>query len=188
MDKEPQYLLQDVLKDVTRKERRTLLGVASVGILVVWAKLKLSVISVLGLTVQETHDGLFLVILGVVVVYFLVAFFIYALSDLVSWGFTVADTKSKKEGENYQHELEQEKKWKEEQKEQVSTQPLSWLDSDKIADHKRNSARYEAVKIAKGKRQSYYYWALTVTLLRVVFDFVLPLIVGGYAIRLLLFR
>lgn len=188
MDKEPQYLLQDVLRDVTRKERRTLLGLATVAIIIAKENVKLSSINVLGLNLGNTDNDRLLFLMGLVVVYFFVAFIIYAALDLVSWRFTVADMKSKEAAENYQRDSEKQKESKEEQKENNGKQSIPYLDSEKIAEHKRNSVRYEVVKAAKETRQSYYPWALGVTLLRAAFDFVLPIFVGGYAIRLLLFR
>lgn len=189
MDKEPQYLLQDVLRDVTRKERRTLLALATVAIIITTQNIQLSSITVLGITLKDIIDNdRLLFLMGLVVVYFFVAFIIYAALDLVSWRFTVADMKSKEAAENYQRDSEKQKEFKEKQKENNGKQSIPWLDSENIAEHKRHSERYGVVRVAKETRQSYYPWALAVTLLRTAFDFVLPLFVGGYAIRLLLFR
>jgi hypothetical protein len=165
------------------------LGVASVGILVVWAQVRVSPSETqfFGLKVQGIPDNWLLPALGLVVIYFLIAFVIYATSDLVGWGFAVADARSKKEVEDYQHELEQRKNSKLEDEENRNKRKDYWADAGRFADHQRNAERYKIVQVAKEKRQSYYRPALIISLVRAGFDFLLPLIVGIYAVRLLLF-
>ncbi|AFM25410.1 hypothetical protein [Desulfomonile tiedjei] len=187
MEKEPQYLLQDALREVTRKERRNLLGSASIGIIIAWAKVKLSTISIFGLTFQGISDDRLLSILGCAVVYFFAAFLIYAVSDLVAWGFAVADARSEKETEDFRRELEQRKQWEsEEERKNRQERSKNWMSQIDFDLHKRDVERYKIVQAAKEKRQSYYLPSLIVSSVRAVFDFILPLIVGIYAIRLLI--
>ena len=77
--------LQDPLSEVTRTERRTLLGVSAVGIVIAQSGLVPSKISALGIEFDRTDQSALLKMLAVIVVYFLVAFLIYATSDFVAW-------------------------------------------------------------------------------------------------------
>ena len=77
--------LQDPLSAVTRGERRTLLGVSTVGILIAKTGLVPERISALGVEFERTDQGALLVLLALVIGYFLAAFLVYAASDLVAW-------------------------------------------------------------------------------------------------------
>jgi hypothetical protein len=190
-EKDPQYLLQDALREVTRKERRNLLAVACVGTIIVWSKVDLSTLSVLGckLDLQTIPNNGLLVYLGAVVIYFWIAFFIYSISDLIAWGFAVADTRTKQEEERHQSELEQQQQ--RDDKAETAKKERSKVYGEEfraiMANHQRATRSYERVQEAKDKRQSYYLPSKIISLLRITFDIGFPLVVGGYAIWLLMF-
>lgn len=83
--------LQDPLGDVTRQERKMLLRVSIVGVLIAKAGLVPSKISTLGIELNATHQQYFQVILASVVVYFLFAFVLYGFSDFLSWRIAYND-------------------------------------------------------------------------------------------------
>lgn len=76
---------RDPLSQVTRAERRTLLGVSALAILMVQSGLIPTRISALGVEFGQADQRALLSMLSLIVVYFLVAFVIYAASDLVAW-------------------------------------------------------------------------------------------------------
>lgn len=80
-----QILLKDPLSEVTRKERRTLLGVSAIGILMVETGLVPTKISALGIEFSLAERAALLKALAAVVIYFLAAFFLYAGSDFLAW-------------------------------------------------------------------------------------------------------
>jgi hypothetical protein len=190
-DKEPQYLLQDPLREITRKERRNLLAVACIGIIIVWTKIDLSTLSILGckLDLQTIPNEKLLQYLGAIVAYFWFAFFIYATSDLLARDFGKANTQVKQEEEKYQSESEQQKNGRM-RKRPTSGRgrvPEPYLSVD-IAGHERDLERRKIVQDAKDKRQSYYLPSKVTSYFRAAFDFGLPLVVGGYAFVLLMVR
>ena len=77
--------LRDPLSQVTRKERRFLLGVGMVGITLVKTGLVPSKISALGIEFTKTDQKSLLFIVALITAYFVVAFTIYAVSDFIAW-------------------------------------------------------------------------------------------------------
>jgi hypothetical protein len=145
------------LTEVTRKERRLLLGISAIGIVIVKTGLVPSKISALGIDFGETDQQALLTCLGAVVVYFFASFIIYAASDLAAWRMafhkSIYDVKLRSSAES---EEEQQRR-----------------------DH-----------VLQGKiRKGYLRW-LRVTgpmsFVRAVFEFGVPVIIGIYAIVLLL--
>ncbi len=78
-------LLSDPLSDVTRRERRTFLGTATVAILIAETGLVPSKIDALGIELTAVDQSTFLLILSLVVAYFFCAFAVYGIMELVSW-------------------------------------------------------------------------------------------------------
>lgn len=82
------YLASDFLSEVTRRERRTLLGVSMLSIAIVSADLIPKEIAVLGILLTASNSLMLLKLLAVVIGYYLTAFICYGLSD-----FTVRKSK-----------------------------------------------------------------------------------------------
>lgn len=83
--------LSDPLGEITRKVRRNLLIAGTVGVLVAEAGLVPSKISALGIDLSAPAQDVFVMLVGLVIVYFLCAFFIYGVSDFFAWGKTYQD-------------------------------------------------------------------------------------------------
>lgn len=77
--------LGDPLGEITRKERRNLLIAGTVGVLVAKAGLVPSKISALGIDLSAPAQDAFVMLVGLVIVYFLCAFIIYGVSDFFAW-------------------------------------------------------------------------------------------------------
>jgi hypothetical protein len=88
-----EILLGDPLSKVARAERRTLLGVSAVGIVIAKSGLVPSKITALGIEFDQADQSIILRMLAWVVIYFLVAFLIYALSDLLAWRVAFSDAR-----------------------------------------------------------------------------------------------
>jgi hypothetical protein len=80
-----QILVQDPLSDVTRSERRMLLGISILVVAIVKTGLIPTKISALGIEFSSNSRMALLWILALIVGYFLVAFLIYAFSDFIGW-------------------------------------------------------------------------------------------------------
>lgn len=77
--------LRDPLTEVSRKERTALLGIATVGIIVAKTGFVPSKISALGIDFSFTDQKMLYRALAGVIGYFVVAFILYAASDFVAW-------------------------------------------------------------------------------------------------------
>src|SRR5215208_7776204 len=76
---------RDPLTPVTRKERSYLLAVSMIGIAIVKTGLVPSKIATFGIELDKPNRTALLLLLGLVTLYFLAAFVIYAASDFLEW-------------------------------------------------------------------------------------------------------
>ena len=81
---EQDLIAYDPLTDVTRNERRSLLGVSMLGVALVKVPLVPAKFAALGVEFAQINQRTFLALYSLLVVYYLVAFGIYALTDLVA--------------------------------------------------------------------------------------------------------
>jgi hypothetical protein len=84
-------MLGDPLRDITRKERRNLIGVASIGLLVAKAGIIPSKITALGLDFDQADKTTLQFALGLGVAYFLCAFVVYGFADFLAWRFRLLE-------------------------------------------------------------------------------------------------
>lgn len=84
-DPDPISLHRDPLSEGTRKERRNLIISCVLGFLVSQAGLVPTRAELLGIEFSSVSPRAFLVIIGAIIGYFLVAFLIYGLSDFFAW-------------------------------------------------------------------------------------------------------
>jgi len=77
--------LADPLKELTRKERRTLLLMGSLGIVIAHTGLVPTQITALGIQFQTSQRTALYVIFALAVLYFLCAFMLYCTLDFVEW-------------------------------------------------------------------------------------------------------
>lgn len=186
MNENPQHLLQDSLRDVTRKERRALLGLAAVGIVVAKTKLEVSQLTVLGLSCKSIPNLDLLLYLGCLVLYFLVAFLVYVVSDVTSWWFCESDTNWKSMRTDYQLEFErQQKQHRENSEDKQGISSSIFPSQQEIADAQRNARSFDPVKLAQKRRDSFLCVSQLSLATWVLFDIILPFPVGLYAILLL---
>jgi hypothetical protein len=80
-----QIRVRDPLSEVTRAERKTLLGISAIAIVIARSGFVPSKISALGINFDRADQRALLSALSLIVLYFIVAFAIYATSDLVAW-------------------------------------------------------------------------------------------------------
>ena len=80
-----QALLKDPLSQETRKERRSLLAVSALGLIIVKAGLVPTRIAALGIEFSQADRTTLLWSLALITIYFLVAFLFYALADYSSY-------------------------------------------------------------------------------------------------------
>jgi len=80
-----QKLLGDPMNEVTRKERRALLGVSVVSLTIAKAGILPVKIKSLGIEFSVGDKKTLLFILAAILFYFLVTFIVYAVTDVISW-------------------------------------------------------------------------------------------------------
>jgi len=91
MDIDPSFEIsvRDPLSEITRKERRSLLALSTLGIIMVKTGLIPERISAFGVEFSKTDQKSLLFVVAFIIVYFLVSFVIYAWSDFASWRIAV---------------------------------------------------------------------------------------------------
>lgn len=164
-----EHLLREPLSEITRKERRILLGVSAFGIAVAKTGLVPTKISTLGIEFSQAESSTLLKMLAAVVIYFLVAFLIYAVSDFAAW---------RARG----HALEEETMKQLVEEAGEAPGPLIATASAKRVDSRLLG---ELRRLREERANFFRYSAAPVSILRVAFDFLVPPILGGYAILLL---
>jgi len=157
--------LKDPLSDVTRKERRTLLGVSALGIVMVKTGLVPTKISALGIDFSPTDQKTILQAVAVVVIYFLVAFITYAASDFLAWRHALALSVRESMINKAKEEAE------------ASIRSCREI-TDKVEEVFQREFGREMILSRMGMRP--------VSTFRALFEFALPILVGGLAVVLLL--
>lgn len=158
---DPIPILSDPLSEVSRKERRNLMAASITYIVVMKLGLVPSKISALGIDLSAPAQDAFLGIFSLIVVYFLCAFSLYAIADLMVW---------KKRYEEY-------------------------FDRDDVADIVNSNALKEdrsgrdnlhALGRHLTRLGRMYKYPSLVSIIRLAFEFLLPIMIGVYAISLYL--
>ena len=83
--REHDLITYDPLTEVTRRERRALLGVSMLGLALVKVPLVPEKLGAFGIEFTDVNRQTFALMFALVVGYFLVAFLVYAVSDFVAW-------------------------------------------------------------------------------------------------------
>jgi hypothetical protein len=149
-------MLSDPLGDVARKERRSLLGIGVVAILVGRTGLVPEKIENFGITFAAPERKALLWVFVAVVVYYMVAFIVYSMSDALKYGYAVY-------------------RGREELRKQ----------SEDLAKERANSIGGVRLAQPPPKPPDPWRYVDLVTpasLARGIFDFIVPLFVAGFAI------
>ena len=157
-------LLRDPLGRVTRSERRSLLGVSVIGILIAKTGLLPTKISAIGVEFTIGHQQAILIILTLVIGYFLSAFVLYATTDFLAWRMKNARISRKYE--------------------------MLVMKINKLPSDKRQKAIEHADTLVKaaemGPKEPGTRLLQSTSWLRMVFEFIIPIVTAGYAIFSLL--
>jgi hypothetical protein len=160
--------LKDPLSDVTRKERRALLGAGAIGLVMVKAGLVLSKISALGIDLSPTDQKTLLRATAFVVGYFAISFLIYAASDFLAWRHAIRSAVREVVQKRY---------------EQRST---------RIQEREKHEIEQQVAEALQHRLGRWFdYWRFgvrPVSFARAVFEFVLPVLLGAYSMYCLLAR
>ncbi len=157
-DKPFDVRLRDPLGDVTRKERRSLLAASIISITIAKSGLVPLKISALGIEFAKADQRSLLIIMSLITLYFLVAFIIYAASDFVAWRLESIDLLVRELKVRHQALIEALKAGPE------GTKTTNYLESFWT--------------------QLRLFLALVkpISILRALFDFLLPIFIGIYAV------
>lgn len=179
MKKSAAILVSDCLSEVTRKERRNLLGISMLSIAMTHAQLIPKRISALGVDFDQANQQRLLIIIAAIVGYYLFAFFIYGLADFSVWRLRFTEVATKDTGDHKQSLIETSKadlyQQEPDEEEQIH---LS------IGESKSISSRLS--KLSQSGNQ-WVALAPFISTLRVLFDFALPIVVALYAIFWLIY-
>jgi hypothetical protein len=155
-------LLDDPLSGETRAKRKYLLITSLIGIAMVKAGIVPKKISALGVELEPSNQGVLLYLVSAVIVYFLFAFFVYAFSDFIGW--------RKRVSLFYQENIK------------TFVKRISGRDSDNY-DHTSEFAEF-----LKNAEERVHFWkrlSPIASVIRGLFDFLLPMLVSAYAVYIL---
>jgi len=158
--------LRDPLSTETRTERRTLLGASAIGIVIVKTGLIPSKISALGIEFTQTDQRSLLLAIAAIVSYFLVAFLIYATSDFLAWRSLYQEAHTQKS-------LDAKKRYEQGMRMDIVDQ-----------DRELTIEEHDIQKFFKS-RHVILRLSSPMSLIRAMFEFVVPILVGVYSIILL---
>jgi len=179
--------INDPLSEVTRKERRSLLGVSALGVAMSATGLIPTEISALGIKFPPTEQAMFVRAITGVVFFYLIAFIVYAWSDYISWKIELQEWLIEQhptfDGDEYQEEMKYEYYKREAYlislEEQGEVKRAE--DYEKSLIHNRVKSALEA-EYNKQKDQ-----IPLVSKLRALFEFILPVVIGSIAIIFLIY-
>jgi hypothetical protein len=174
-------LLGDPLSKVARAERRTLLGVSTIGIVIAKSGLVPAKITALGIEFDQADQSLLLKMLAWIVVYFLFAFVIYALSDFFAWRIAF------KRASSLQHmgRLKGDAQLSDET--EADAEEEGWLPRAPKSDEElRKWSDFTWKLLAKEGSPFLYRFSNPVSLMRGVLEFAVPVIIGLVAVVVLI--
>ncbi|MGD0626390.1 MAG: hypothetical protein ABSB32_16935 [Thermodesulfobacteriota bacterium] len=163
----PEVRLRDPLSEVTRKERRSLLVASIIGIAIAKSGLIPSKISALGIEFGQTDQRSLLMVMAFVTLYFLAAFIFYAASDLIAWRLAIYY--SMRQGA--EEDIQQRRKENGDLRHSVPSE--------------KEAVAKEFIKKIGTQYNIFFSLSRPISFLRAVFEFILPLAVGIYAVVIL---
>ena len=78
-------VLSDPLSEVTRRERRSLLGLSAIGLAMAWTRFLPSEISAMSFKFDAQNKAKLMLLIAGVIIYYLTAFILYFRSDRLRW-------------------------------------------------------------------------------------------------------
>lgn len=154
--------VQDPLTRVTRMERRNLLAASFIGVIIAKTGLVPSKVSALGIDFDHADQSALLKMFAIVVVYFLLAFLIYAASDMIAWRSAILAATVSLALQRAEQEEERARR------EGRPVDPYSYVDGRVLRRRNLWSALGRPMSVA-----------------RALFEFLLPVVIGLYAVRAL---
>jgi hypothetical protein len=148
--------VRDPLSEVTRKERRSLLALAATGLFIAKANLVPTKISALGIDFDQADQTKIKQGIALLIGYLVVAFSIYAWSDFLAWRYQYADAV---------------RQWNELR---AKEQSLTHIGDEEWRRAVQPSRSPFTMKL--------YQLATPTSVLRASFEFVLPVVIGIYAL------
>lgn len=161
-DSAKDILLDDPLSGETRIKRKFLLLASLIGIAMVKARIVPKKLSALGVDLEPSNQGALLYLVSVVIIYFLFAFVVYALSDFIGW--------RKRVSMFYEENTK------------AFIKRMRGRDND---DYDYDSEFSEYIKQAEKRVRFWKKLTPVASIIRGLFDFLLPLMVSAYAVYIL---
>lgn len=162
--------VSDPLSEVTRTERKLLLAVSALGILIVKTGLVPSKISALGIEFAQTDQRALLRAIGAIVLYFLFAFLVYAISDLMAWRFKYHNAA--------RFDFEYRKK--------MTSEPVTILvGTGRTPEEARGELKTRILLRREEVEKRQNRAATAMSIFRALIEYILPVLIASYAITLL---
>lgn len=170
----------DPLSAITRKERTALLGLSMLGVALIKVPLVPEKFAFLGIEFAKVQQVTFVKLYALVIVYYLIAFTIYALTDYIAW-------RRMEVIQSHQYEFERRARDAADQASRGPQLPggVRWPSRQSVHD------RVAAVQPARNEQAPYkgmssYWLGRYASRVRAVFEFLLPMVFGGWTFAELL--
>jgi len=173
-----QTLSNDPLREATRRKRRSLLAVSLVVIALIWTGKVPNQIAALGLEFSQPDQAIVLWIVGLVNFYFFIGFLLYAAQDLLSWRIVYKNAWGEWQ-RNDQVLFAAAEAAKQALKDRLITKSSTPI----IDEYGHPKPGYRHVVAARWVRGSNLSFRVSMWI-RLLFDFCVPFMVGGYAVYL----
>lgn len=160
IDRRP-ILTKDPLSEATRRERKALLGLSLLAIVIMKANLIPSELSAFGLTIDNVRREWLIISVAALVGYFLIAFMAYAFSDFLGWRMSFWETVRERAIERAKLERE-------------------------IAEGADEDEPSEVLDECDRHQRALTEGAIPTSLIRALIDFILPIMVGVVALTVLI--
>jgi hypothetical protein len=164
---DPIGFLEDGLSPITRKERRNLLLSSAIGIAIVAMGIAPNSLTALGVTTSVSRPTAFKPVVGVVVLYFVLAFAIYGYADFIAWFHKRRHIKKRLIREEISNARSRERVLEE----------LERIGVPDCMDDEDWETNEDFVKRHVGEKTSYEFMSSVATF-RMLFDVALPLLAG----------
>jgi hypothetical protein len=162
----------DPLSETTRKERTSLLGLSMLGLALVMVPLVPEKFAALGVEFAKVNQSTFVKLYALVIVYYMVAFTLYALTDYVAWRRQEVITAT-------EYEFQRQARTPTERRPEG-------LDDLLKPPAVKVSVRRPVREVPAYTGAASYWLANAATRVRAMFEFLLPFCFGGYALYALL--
>ncbi len=171
------HRINDPLSDVTRKVRRNVIVTSTVAIIMVYANLLPSKIDSLGIKFNDSHQSILIEVIFFSLLYLLISFLIYAVSDFLKWKISLTDLVLKERHTEIEGFIE------EQRTRRSKPSLLEEATDEEMENFKLSDYKQKLSEELRNRTKLYNGPVTLVSILRAGIDFIAPVIVAAFALK-----